>query len=204
MGIVFRQTQLYKFLKYCNENDLDKVVLDCGAGGNCPPLALFAENGYKTLGIELDNDKVDMANDFAKEHGAELNIVQGDMRELPIGDESMSYVFSYNTIFHMEKKDIAKAIKEMKRVLKPGGLCFVNFLTINDFGYGNGKELGKGEYLQEEDGNEVIHTYYEIDEGDSLFNDMEIIFKENRVLERIFEGEKIRQGYVDYIVRKSK
>lgn len=204
MGIIFRQTQLYKFLRYCNEQDLEKVVLDCGAGGNCPPLALFAENGYKTLGIEFDDAQLDKANQFAKDHGLELNILKGDMRELHIADKSISYVFSYNAIFHMKKNDISKSIGEMKRVLKPGGLCFVNFLTVNDFGYGEGEELGKGEYLQREGEDKVIHTYYEIHEGDAHFDDMEIIFKENRVLERIFEGEKIRQGYIDYIVRKKK
>lgn len=31
---------------------------------------------------------------------------------------------------------------------------------------------------------------------------MKILFKENRILERIYEGEKIRQGYIDYIVKK--
>lgn len=36
MKLVFRQTQLYKFLSYCNNNEisLEKSVLDCGAGGN--------------------------------------------------------------------------------------------------------------------------------------------------------------------------
>jgi hypothetical protein len=31
---------------------------------------------------------------------------------------------------------------------------------------------------------------------------MEVIHKENRILDRIFEGEKIKQGYIDYIARK--
>lgn len=204
MDIIFRHTQLYKFLRYCNEEGLEKLILDCGAGGNCPPLALFAENGYKTFGIEFDDNQLNKANIFAKEYNLELNISKGDMRELPFEDESMDYAYSYNAIFHMKKKDILKSINEMKRVLKPGGLCFVNFLTVNDFRYGYGEELEKGEFLQEEDDEKVVHTYYEIDEGDAHFKDMEILVKENRVLERIFEGEKIRQGFVDYIVRKKK
>ena len=32
---------------------------------------------------------------------------------------------------------------------------------------------------------------------------MRILFKENRILERIYEGEKIKQGYIDYIVQKN-
>ena len=35
-----------------------------------------------------------------------------------------------------------------------------------------------------------------------IFHSMEILYKENRVLERIYEGEKIRQEFIDYIVKK--
>lgn len=30
--MVYRQTQLYKFLDYCNKSNLEKKVLDCGVG----------------------------------------------------------------------------------------------------------------------------------------------------------------------------
>ncbi|MDV3425788.1 MAG: SAM-dependent methyltransferase, partial [Bacillota bacterium] len=39
-------------------------------------------------------------------------------------------------------------------------------------------------------------------EPDKYFQDMKILYKESRVLERIYEGEKIRQGFVDYIFKK--
>lgn len=202
MNLVFRQTQLYKFLNYCNESNLEKNILDCGAGGNCPPLALFSEFGYKTYGIELSDSQIKKAQLFSKEHKLELNISKGDMRKLTFEDESISFIYSYNTIFHMKKVDIAKAVSEIKRVLKPNGLCFINFLSIDDENYGSGEKIGEGEFLQEEDGEKVIHTYYDVEEAEKHFKDMKILFKENRVLERIFEGQKIKQGYIDYIVKK--
>lgn len=202
MKLVFRQTQLYKFLNYCNESGLEKSVLDCGAGGNCPPLALFSSYGYKTYGIDISDSQIELAKAFSKEHNVELNISKGDIKNLLFEDESISYIYSYNTIFHMKKEDIAKAISEIKRVLKPGGICFVNFLSINDEEYGNGEKVGEGEFLQTEGDGKVIHAYYNIEEAETHFKDMHIIFKENRVLERIHEGKKIRQGYIDYIVQK--
>lgn len=202
MKFIYRQTQLYKFLNYCNQIDLEKSVLDCGAGGNCPPLALFSECGYKTYGIEISNSQIQRAKTFSKEHNVELNISKGDIRQLPFADESISYIYSYNTIFHMKKIDIVKAVDEIKRVLKPGGICFINFLSINDCDYGQGEKVGEGEFLQSEGDEKVIHTYYDIEEAETHFKDMKILFKENRVLERIYEGEKIRQGYIDYIVQK--
>lgn len=58
MNEVIRQIPLYRFLKYCNDTNMEKSVLDCGAGGNCPPLSLFADYGYKTTGIEFDEEQL--------------------------------------------------------------------------------------------------------------------------------------------------
>jgi len=181
---------------------MEKTILDCGAGGNMTPLALFANHGYETYGIEFDDDQIERTKEFEKENNISLNIVKGDMRSLPFEDESMSFAYSYNAIFHMTKKDITKSMDEMKRVLKPGGLMFVNFISVEDFGYGQGEEISEGEFRQREGDEEVIHTYYQPNEGEKHFQDMDIIYKESRVLERIYEGEKIKQHYIDYIVRK--
>lgn len=204
MRIMSKQTQLYRFLDYCNKNNLGKSVLDCGAGGDCPPLTLFLEHGYKTYGIELSDLQIEKSKDFSQKNGLELNILKGDMRKLPFEDESISYIYSYNSIFHMKKVDIEKAINEIKRVLKPEGIICLNFLSIYDDWYGKGEELGKDEFLQMERGEKVIHSYFEIDEAETYFRDMEVLFKENRVLESKYEGEKVRQGYIDYIVQKNK
>lgn len=202
MNFIFRQTQLYKFLKYCSENNLEKVVLDCGAGGKYPPLALFLEYGYKTLGIEISDSQIEKAKAFADEFNINLNINKGDIKQLPFDDESISYIYSYNTIFHMKKSDMTKGINEIKRVLKTGGICFINFLSVNDSDFGKGEKIGKNEFLQDEWNDKVIHTFYETDEAEAHFEDMKILFKENRILERYYHGRKIREGFIDYIVEK--
>ncbi|PJI06839.1 MULTISPECIES: class I SAM-dependent methyltransferase [Clostridium] len=203
MKFIFRQPQLYRFLNMCNEEGLEKTVLDCGAGGKMPPLSVFLENGYKTSGIEISDKQIERAEVFSKEHKVNLNISKGDMRKLPFENDSFDYVYSYNSIFHMKKADIKKAVSEIKRVLKPGGLCLVNFLSVNDEDYGKGERAGDSEFFRIEDGEKILHSYYDINEAEEYFKDMKILFKENRILEKIYEGQKIKQGYVDYILRKS-
>ena len=90
----------------------------------------------------------------------------------------------------------------MKRILISKGLLFVNLLSTDDEGFRRGKEIGVGEYEQLEDEETCIHTYYGIDEADSYFDGMEILYKEVRLLERKIEGNKIKQGFIDYIVKK--
>jgi len=202
MEILFKQPQLYRFLNYCNQGDLEKTVLDCGAGGDCPPLALFSQYGYKTQGIEISDLQIEKSRIFSEQYGLDLNISKGDMRKLFFEDESISYIYSYNSIFHMTKDDIIESVNEIKRILKPGGICCINFLSVYDACYGEGEELGKNEFLQLERDEKVIHTYYGTHEAEVHFKDMKILFKENRIIERIYEGEKIKQGYIDYIVQK--
>ena len=202
MKTVFRQTPLYRFLYFCCESQLEKSVLDCGAGGDMPPLALFSEYGFKTFGIEIRGAQIEKADAFSKTRGIALNILKGVIRELPFSDGSVSHAYSYNTIFHMSKADIGRAAEEIKRVIRPGGLCFINFLSVEDCNCGAGEEADEGEYLQSEGDEEIIHTYYKPDEAEKHFRGMDILYKENRILERIFEGRKIRQGDIDYIARK--
>lgn len=201
MQKIFKQIPLYRFLMVCNDECQEKTVLDCGAGGSCPPLSLFADHGYKTEGIEIDEKQIELALEFGKSQNQTLGIQLGDMKSLPFADEKFSCVYSYNSIFHMKKVDIENAIKEMKRVLKPNGLMFVNFLSIDDFRCGEGPCLGDNQYEQMDD-EPVIHSYYEHKEADKYFKDMELLYKEVRVLERIYEGKLIKQGFIDYILRK--
>lgn len=193
---------LYTFLKFCNLSPLDKEVLDCGAGGKYPPLSLFYEHGYKTWGIEIYEEGINKAMEFSKENNMDLKIIKGDMCNIPFDNESISFAYSYNSIFHMPKKGIELAIKEIERVLKKDGLCFINLLSVEDCGYGEGKELNKGEFVQSEYEKQVIHSYYEDNEADKYFNSFEVIRKEKRIIEQKIDEEDYKFVYIDYICRK--
>jgi ubiquinone/menaquinone biosynthesis C-methylase UbiE len=184
---------------------LEKKILDCGAGGRVPPLAMFQDYGYETLGIEISDRSLERAHAFEREHGYMLNIRKGDLRELPMEDESVSFVYSYNTIFHLPKAEIYQAFHEFNRVMKPGGLCFINLLTTEDHGYGQGREVRPGEFIQEEMGDQVLHCYHEKEEAEPFFDQagFKVVYKEIRKRTGPSrDGGKITLGYVDYIVEK--
>lgn len=193
---------LYNFLKYCNDSSLEKVILDCGAGGINPPLSLFYEFGYKTYGIEICEEQLEKANLFCDENNINLNITTGDMKEIPFGDEFFSFLFSYNTSVHMKKKDFLFALKEFYRVLKPEGLCYVNFLNEECDSYGKGNQVNEGEFIQIEDGQGVFYCHYKEDEIEQCFNGFEILYKEKRTIQRKIDGEKYTSSYFDYILMK--
>lgn len=195
-------SSLYNFLKWCNASTLEKKILDCGAGGKNPPLYTFYKNGYKTQGIEISDKQLIKVEEFYRNNDVNLNIEKGDMRAIPMEDSSMNFIYSYNSIFHLTKNDTEIAMKEIERVLKKDGLCYVNFLSVDDGEYGEGTQIKKGEFMQEENEEKVIHSYYEDEEADKYFNDLEVIYKEKRIIEQTHNGEKYKFAFIDYIAKK--
>lgn len=180
MNPVLYRSCVYEFLHLTEKSELEKVILDCGAGGPKPPLGLFAEWGYKCFGIDISQQAVDQGKTFGTGRKLELDIRLGDMRNIPFSDNEFSFVFTQNSLCHLSKKDTEKAVHEMKRVLRPGGLLFVDFMSV-DCSYCSeevmGKDIGDFEFLGMHGEEESLHSFYRNDEPDRLFEDMEPLRK---------------------------
>ena len=201
---MFRAPQLYAFLAQCEKTTLKREVLECGAGGrpgSVPLFARFAVRGYAIHGIDISEERLQPSRDYCTEHAIDADLRIADLRDLPFPDASLPFIYSYNTIFHMTKADIARSMAEIKRVLLPGGCCFVNFASVEDHYFGAGERIGDGEFRQREGDEQVIHSYYGLDEADSLFAGLVIEHKERRVLLRRFGEHLLSAGYIDYIAR---
>ena len=192
-------TPLYKFLRLCDASTLAKEVLDCGAGGSNPPLALFYQHGYKTYGIEIAEDALREAQRFCAENDMALNIIGADMRSIPFPKETFSFVYSYNAIDFMTKPDIAIAMREITRVLKPEGLCYVNFLSVDDAeSWGPFCETASAKDLLKSEG----FAHFEDHEADVYFKVFEIVRKEKRLVEKLWKGRRLKKADIEYIARK--
>jgi len=202
---MLRAPQLYMFLMHCEMTPLPKEILECGVGtrpDTVPLFARFAERGYAVRGIEISDPRLQNTRDYCAKHGIDADLRLADMRELPFGDASIPFLFSYNSIFHMTKADIAASMKEIGRVLMPGGNCFVNFASVDDDHFGTGRELKPGEFEQQEGDSTTIHSYYEPDEAAALFDGLIIDHMERRVVSRRFTDGLFTQGYIDFVARK--
>jgi len=191
---------MYPFLWAIRDCELEKKILDCGAGGRLPPLAIFHQHGFETYGIDISDEQIEKASIFSNEHGIDLNIKKGDMRSLDFEDDFFSHVYSQNSIFHLSKEDTSLAMKEMKRVLCKGGYLYVNCLSIEDQGCGEGDEVGPGEWIAPEHGEPTLHSFFADNELDSNFEGMEIIYKTKKITD-IHSGE-YKIATLEYIAKK--
>lgn len=94
MNLTIFPPPIYNFLLYTNQYKVEKTVLDCGAGGTRPPLALFFSHGYETYGIDISNTQIARARDFASRNNMVLNIKKEDMRRIPLPNEKFGGVYS--------------------------------------------------------------------------------------------------------------
>ncbi len=112
-----------------------KRVLEIGCGGAQCSIA-FARRGAIVTGVDFAKSEIDFAQELAKEHGVQVELLQQDMSDLtPIASESQDIVFSSNAFIYVE--DLTACFSEVYRVLKRDGVFVFGgthpFLEILDW-----------------------------------------------------------------------
>ena len=114
-------------------------ILDsgCGTGGMLSWLARYNDNG-RLFGLDVAQDAVS----FCQERGYQT-IVQASAIELPFPDAAFDLVTSFDVLVQLpgESSDVI-AMREMHRVLRPGGLAFVRVPAYRWMMSGHDKALG--------------------------------------------------------------
>lgn len=97
----------------------NKSILDAGCGTGA--ILQRLGNPAKNVGVDLAPEAIA----FCRQRGLN-NVQQGDVCALPFPDASFDAVISSSVLYHEWVKDIAGAVREMRRVLRPGGLLLIN------------------------------------------------------------------------------
>jgi SAM-dependent methyltransferase len=92
-------------------------ILDagCGTGNNLRHLAEWG----RPVGVDLSEE----ALRFCRTRG--VTVVRGNLLRLPFGDAAFDLVTSFDVLYHRWVTDDRVALRELVRVLRPGGLVFV-------------------------------------------------------------------------------
>lgn len=101
-------------------NELDVIDVGCGEGRFC---RMLAERGARMVGI--DSTEKFIAEASRRQPDAEFHVAGAE--NLPVADASMDLAVCYVALIDIP--DYRRAIREIRRVLRPGGRCVVSNLN---------------------------------------------------------------------------
>ena len=107
-------------------------VLDVGCGQGID-VYRYALAGAAATGIDLTPRHVELARAHIAAMGVEAEILHGDAEQLPFPDDSFDRVSSNGVLHHTP--DMPAALREIRRVLAPGGEARVIVYNRNSFHY---------------------------------------------------------------------
>jgi ubiquinone/menaquinone biosynthesis C-methylase UbiE len=108
-----------------------RLAADIGAGAGFVTEGLL-ERGLRVIAVDRSEAMLaEMKNRFGEDGAVEYRM--GEAESLPLEDSSVDYVFANMCLHHVDSPPAA--IREMARILKPGGRLVITDLDRHDFDF---------------------------------------------------------------------
>jgi SAM-dependent methyltransferase len=146
---------------------LETVPIDPGGtlvdvGSNtCWASNIFARRGLDVVALDIATHEMQglyTADWWFEETGVYFERLLGDMADPPLAGESVDYVFCAEVLHHNKPRELRRTLRELHRVLKPGGLLLVLSEPLR---YPTDRKLDTGAEVREFEGNENIYYAHE-------------------------------------------
>ena len=132
-----RLQKRFPYEKYITTHMMDRyirpgsTILDIGGGPGHYSIH-YARQGHPVTLLDLSEENVRFAKKKARQYGVKITAVQGNALDLSrFPDDSFDTVFLMGPLYHlMNGESRLQAIREAKRVLKPGGYLFCSFILM--------------------------------------------------------------------------
>jgi len=98
------------------------LVADLGCGPGHVARYLH-DQGVRMLGIDLSPQMIDSA----RERSPDIEFRVGDMRTLDLSDGALAGIVAFYSLIHIGEPEMGATLRELRRVLAPGGLLLVAF-----------------------------------------------------------------------------
>jgi SAM-dependent methyltransferase len=141
----------------------DLLDLGCGVGRH----ALYlSEEGFAVRAVDRSAAAVSFAGAEATARGLATRIEQADVTALPFPSDSMDVVLAFNVVYHADEDGLARALEEVRRVLRPDGLYQTTMLSKRNVEAGRGTEVAPNTFVQPGAGDDKVHPHLYVDAAD--------------------------------------
>lgn len=127
-----QKERLSFFIDLAKKRGLERI-LDIGCSTGTYVLEL-SQRGYDAVGIDVDLKMIEKARGRAQRRGLAPSFLKGDIREVQglFQEEFHLLTCCGNTLAHLTSyREIKRAIREMKKVLLPGGTLVVQIVNYD-------------------------------------------------------------------------
>ena len=98
-------------------------ILEIAPGAGYLSIELSRLGKYRITGMDISKDLVEICKNNAKEAGVTIDFQQGNVSQMPFQAEMFSFIVC--VLAFKNFKEPVKALEEMYRVLKPGGMALI-------------------------------------------------------------------------------
>ncbi len=140
------------------------LEVGCGMGTD---LLQFARGGAQVTAVDLTPRSIETSRHHLELYGQAGEFALADCEHLPFADESFDVSYSNGVLHHTP--DTAGAVREIHRILKPGGTARVMLYHRGSWAYWSQIVLRygilKGEFLRGASANDIMSRYVEFNAG---------------------------------------
>ncbi len=155
-------------------------VLDIGCGNGKTTSALISM-GMDVAGLDFSPTAVDHC---VKTFEGKAKFVVAESDDIPFADRSFDAVTAVHILEHLDDGQLEGTVKEISRVLVPGGYVFVRSFAVGDMRSEGGSESTRG--------NGIRYRYYTVEEMEDIFKGFEIVRSERKDETTRFGAVRVR------------
>lgn len=119
----------YLALRWQESRFRDMLDNGCGPGRHA---LFFARQGFTVTGLDLSAEALGYLTAQAEAAELAVNAVEGNLFHMPFLDGSFDCIMDYNASYHTDTSGYHQAVRELHRVLRPGGEVYLTLLSQND------------------------------------------------------------------------
>lgn len=158
-------------------------VLDAGCGNGRYLLPLSKK--YDAVGIDVAMNALSESRSYLGRSGRNAECIASTLTALPFSDNSFDAVVCYGVMQHLFENERKLAAEEIRRVLKPSGILFIEVFGTDDMRFG-GQEVEHNTFVRK---GGIIYHYFTEQELVSLLSGFAQVDLKSIRAEKTFNGE---------------
>ena len=163
---------------------LEGRVLELGCG-NGKTAAVLVRTADEVVALDFSPKGLEACRNAVV--SPKLELVRGDLRFLPFAQASMDHIVASHVLGHLLEGERVEAMREIVRVLSPGGTLVLRAFSVRDMRCGQGRAIENNTFQR---GTGIRNHFFDRDEIRALTFGLEEISLEEVTSVKRYNGEE--------------